>query len=55
MEKAKRRVRVCLICVVMIAVIMGIFYYYHELNKEGIQAEGTLVSTISSEWKHSCQ
>ena len=54
MEKAKRRVRVCLICIVMIAAVMGIFYYYHELSKEGIQAEGTLVSVTSSEWDNPC-
>lgn len=43
MEKAKKRVRICLVCVAMLAVIMGILYYYHGLQKEGIQAEGTLV------------
>ena len=55
MERAKRKVRICLICVVMIAVIMGIFYYYHELGKEGVQAEGTLVSATIKDWKHLCQ
>ena len=44
MEKAKRRVRVCLLCVVILAAIMGILYYYHSLGEEQIQAEGTLVS-----------
>ena len=52
MKKAKKRVRICLICVVMLAAIMGIFYYYHELGKEGIQAEGTLVRNDSEEWSH---
>ena len=55
MEKAKKRVRICLLCVVMIAVIMGILYYYHGLNEEGIQAEGTLVSASYQGWKKSCQ
>lgn len=55
MEKAKKRVRICLICVVMIAVIMGIFYYYHELGEEGIQAEGTLVSAALAGWERVCQ
>ena len=45
MEKAKKRVRICLLCVVMLAVIMGILYYYHGLNEEEIQSEGTLVSS----------
>lgn len=44
MEKAKRRVRMCLLCVVIIAVVMGILYYYHGMNEDGTQTEGTLVS-----------
>lgn len=55
MERAKRKVRICLICVVMLAVIMGIFYYYHELGKEGVQAEGTLVSADFAGWDLLCQ
>ena len=55
MEKAKKRVRICLLCVVMIAVIMGILYYYHGLNEEGIQAEGTLVSASYNRWGKTCQ
>lgn len=55
MEKAKRRVRICLLCVVMIAVIMGILYYYHGLNEDGIQAEGTLVSASYKGWEKLCQ
>lgn len=44
MEKAKKRVRICLLCVVMLAIIVGILYYYHELGDSGVKAEGTLVS-----------
>ena len=55
MERAKKRVRICLLCVVMIAVIMGILYYYHGLNEEGIQAEGTLVSASYKGWENACQ
>lgn len=43
MEKAKKRVRICLLCVVFVAVVMGILYYYHGMNEDGVQAEGTLV------------
>ena len=46
MEKAKRRVRICLLCVVMLAIIMGILYFYHDLGDSGIQAEGTLISRV---------
>lgn len=52
MEKAKRRVGICLVCVVMLAVIMGIFYYYHNMDEEGLQAEGTLVSVEMTGRKH---
>ncbi len=55
MEKAKKRVRICLLFVVMIAVIMGILYYYHGINEEGLQAEGTLVSAPCKGWKKICQ
>ena len=55
MEKAKKRVRICLLWGVMLAVIMGILYYYHGLNEEQIQAEGTLVSASYKGWKKSCQ
>lgn len=51
MEKAKRRVRICLLCVVMLAVIMGILYYYHDLGEPGMQAEGTLISAVHTGWK----
>ena len=52
MEKAKKRVGICLVCVVMLAVIMGIFYYYHNMDEEGLQAEGTLVSAEWTRRKH---
>ena len=55
MEKAKKRVRICLLCVVMLAVIMGILYYYHGFNEEQIQAEGTLVSASYKGWRKTCQ
>lgn len=43
MEKAKKRVRICLLCVVVLAIVVGILYYYHDLEEPEIQAEGTLV------------
>lgn len=50
MEKAKRKVRICLICVIMVAIIVGIFYYYNELGKENLHGEGTLIQSIHSGW-----
>lgn len=55
MEKAKRRVRICLLCVVIVAVVMGILYYYHEMNEDGVQAEGTLVTAERGRWITLCQ
>lgn len=43
MEKAKKRVRICLLCIVVLAIVVGILYYYHDLEEPEIQAEGTLV------------
>lgn len=55
MEKAKRRVRICLLCVVIVAVVMGILYYYHGMNEDGVQAEGTLVTADRGRWTTLCQ
>lgn len=55
MERAKRRVRICLLFVVIIAVVMGILYYYHGINEDGVQAEGTLVKTEIGRWTTLCQ
>lgn len=44
MEKARKRIFICLLCIVILAAIMGILYYYHGLNENKMQAEGTLVS-----------
>lgn len=43
MEEARRRLRVCLICVVAIAVIVGFIYYFNEVRDGGDVSEGTLV------------
>ncbi len=43
MEDARRRLRVCLICVVAIAVIVGFIYYFNEVRDGGKVSEGTLV------------
>ena len=51
MEKAKRRVRICLLCVIVLAIVVGILYFYHDLGEPEIQAEGTLVSEMQSGWK----
>ena len=55
MERAKRKVRVCLIFVVMLAIVMGIIYYYNELNDDTVEGEGTLITTVPFGWEQLCR
>lgn len=50
MGKAKKRVSICMICVVMVAIVVGILYYYNELGDEAVQSEGTLISLDHKAW-----
>lgn len=43
MEKARKRLRICLIAVVLLAVIVGCAYYFGDFGKEQNMTEGTLV------------
>ncbi len=43
MEEARKRLRICLICIVAVAVIMGGIYYFREAGQEKDPSEGTLV------------
>lgn len=43
MEEARRKLRVCLICVVAAAVIMGLIYYLMDAGTQEQISEGTLV------------
>lgn len=52
MEKARRRVRFCLLLVVCVAVIMGIAYYYNDFQGETLQNEGTLIAAINTDWRN---
>ena len=47
MEKAKRKVRYCLVIVTMIAIVVGIIYYYNNMRKDSLEGEGTLVRAMS--------
>ena len=42
MEEARRKIRICLLCVVGVAVLTGCIYYYMDQG-EGDVNEGTLV------------
>ena len=55
MEKAKRRVRICLLFVVVLAIVVGIVYYYHDMEEPELQAEGTLVYIAPTGWEKQWQ
>lgn len=46
MEEARRKLRACLILVVTVAVIMGMVYYFHDVQGGTQVSDGTLI-TIS--------
>ena len=39
MEKARKRIRICLTCIVLAAIGIGLFYYYYEIK-------GNLISNV---------
>lgn len=43
MDEARKKLRVCLIFVVLLAVIIGCMYYFGEKSKKDNISEGTLV------------
>ena len=43
LEKARKRLRLCLIAVVLLAVVVGCLYYFGDFGKEQDVTEGTLV------------
>ena len=43
MEEAKKKLRLCLILVVVTAVITGMLYYFGDVKNRGKVSEGTLV------------
>lgn len=45
MDDARKKLRVCLICVVAVAVIVGFIYYFNDVKSNTDVSEGTLVST----------
>ena len=43
LEKARKRLRICLIAVVILAIVAGCAYYFGDFGKERDVTEGTLV------------
>lgn len=43
MEKTRKKLRILLICLVLAAVVIGIFYYYYNVKDVNHTSEGALV------------
>lgn len=48
MEKARKRLRVCLICMVLAAIVVGTLYYYYEVKGSNQISEGTLITGVKA-------
>lgn len=46
MEKARKKVRFCLVFVILAAVVVGILYYYGQMMEDSSGNEGTLISNV---------
>lgn len=55
MEKARKRVNLCVFVVVLTAIVIGILYYYGEIHGQPTVSDGTLISNLGMEWKWLCQ
>nr|WP_317378471.1 hypothetical protein [uncultured Faecalimonas sp.] len=49
MDHARKKIWVCLLCVVAAAVIVGVCYYFTDVRQTELSGEGTLVRLERSE------
>ena len=50
MEKARRRIRICLFLVVLAAVCVGAIYYYYNVTGGNDMTQGTLIANVMNGW-----
>lgn len=55
MECLRRKVRFCLLFVVLTAVVIGTIYYFVDRQEQGEITEGTLISSLCTELKQLCR
>lgn len=55
MEKGRRKIRFCLFLVVFLAVLVGLLYYYGQLQEQATVSEGTLISSLGMELRQLCR
>ena len=50
MGNAGKGVRICLFLVVFAAIVIGLIYYYIEMENQLPLSEGTLISNVGNDW-----
>lgn len=50
MEKQRKKVRVCLFCVVLLALAVGLVYYFSDVRPAEKIDKGVLVTGVSHLW-----
>lgn len=50
MENGRRKIRICLLGIVLAAVVIGIFYYYFSGSNQPQTSEGTLIQGPKAEY-----
>lgn len=55
MDKLRRKVRLCLFFMIILATAVGVFYYCSQLGEPKEVTEGTLISSLAMELKQLCQ
>ena len=55
MEKARKGIRFCLCVVVLAAIVVGLLYYYGQMQEQATITEGTLISNLGMELRQLCR
>lgn len=51
MEKSRRKLRVCLFCVVLLAVVIGLVYYFATMGNAAGMDDGVLITGTGVRWE----
>lgn len=51
MEKERKKVRVCLFCVVLIALAIGLVYYFSDVRPTEVIDTGVLITGVNNLWR----
>lgn len=51
MEKSRKKLRVCLFCIVLAAVAVGMIYYFADVGNKGAIDDGVLITGTGVRWE----